>query len=233
MPSRLHVAPHPLLAVAAFEATLPGPLSELAAAPALAALLAPGAEAPVRADAELRDRVRKMLRHGGYKPSGRGKPASEYLERAAAEGTLGSINPAVDACNAVSLHAGFPISVVDADLVRGELAVRVGRAGEGYVFNASGQTIALEGLIVLCDEVGPTANAVKDAQRTKTHAATVHTVSVLWGTVQDRARLDRAADWYRELLATHLGATTSPIEVVVVTERATEQATDRASAVSS
>ncbi|HHE51660.1 MAG TPA: hypothetical protein ENL30_01190, partial [Candidatus Acetothermia bacterium] len=32
---------------------------------------------------ELRKRVRKMLRHGKYHPSGRGKPASEFLLRAA------------------------------------------------------------------------------------------------------------------------------------------------------
>ncbi len=30
--------------------------------------------------------MRKLLRHGGYKPTGRGKPASEYLVRAAGEG---------------------------------------------------------------------------------------------------------------------------------------------------
>lgn len=215
MPSRLRVDPHPLLAVVAFEATLPRPLGEVPVDPALTALLSPTAPAPLRADPELRDRVRKMLRHGGYKPSGRGKPASEYLERAAAEGALGAINPAVDACNATSLHAGLPISVVDRDLLRGEVSIRLGRPGESYVFNASGQTIAVEGLILLADAEGPTANAVKDAQRTKTHPATVHTLSVLWGTAHDRAHVERAGEWYRELLATHLGAKTSPVAIEI------------------
>ena len=58
---------------------------------------------------------RDVLRNGKYKPTGRGKPAAEYLVRAAGEGKLGSINLAVDLCNVVSLHSGLPISVVDLD----------------------------------------------------------------------------------------------------------------------
>jgi DNA/RNA-binding domain of Phe-tRNA-synthetase-like protein len=213
MPPRLRVDAHPLLAVAAFSARLPRPIADLHAAPPITALLDPSARSPIPADEGRRERVRAMLRHGGYKPSGRGKPASEYLVRAAAEGQLGSINPAVDACNAVSLHAGFPISVVDLDRTEGELSVRLGRAGESYVFNASGQTIDVAGLIVLCDAQGPTANAVKDAQRTKTGAGTTHTLSILWGTAADRAALDAAASWYRELLQSHLGAVCEVVEV--------------------
>ena len=40
--------------------------------------------------AERRQRVRRMLRHGKYRPSGRGKPSSEYLLRAALAGSLKS-----------------------------------------------------------------------------------------------------------------------------------------------
>jgi len=207
------VEPHPLLAVVAFETALPSKLVELPPAPALASLLALSAEVPLKPSDELRERVRKMLRQGGYKPSGRGKPASEYLLRAATDGTLGSIHPTVDACNVVSLHSGFPISVVDLDLTRGALSVRLGRAGESYVFNASGQTIDLEGLIVLADDEGPSANAVKDSQRTKTRDETVRTLSILWGTTADRGRLDAAADWYASLLREHLGAETIPTTI--------------------
>lgn len=230
--TRLLVEPHPLLAVAALEAALPRPLSEIPSPAGLTALLRTDAPAPVAADAELRERVRAMLRHGGYKPSGRGKPASEYLLRAAGEGTLGSINPAVDACNAVSLHSGFPISVVDADAMRlaaGEAAphVRLGRAGESYVFNASGQAIDVAGLVVLCDDDGPTANAVKDAQRTKTGPHTRRTIGVLWGTATDHERLDAAAAWYASLVREHLGAEVTPctIERCAAPGRTVETAT--------
>ena len=41
-------------------------------------------------------RVRDLLRAGGFKPAGRSKPASEYLVRAAGEGKLAGINLVVD-----------------------------------------------------------------------------------------------------------------------------------------
>src|SRR5690606_14984603 len=46
--------------------------------------------------------ARDMLRHGRYKPTGRGKPASEYLLRALAEGDFPRIHAVVDVNNLVS-----------------------------------------------------------------------------------------------------------------------------------
>lgn len=206
----LHVAPHPLLRVAAFTTTFPAPLGELATPPAVADALAADAPAPLARDEAVRAAVRDLLRHGGYKPTGRGKPASEYLIRAASEGALGSINAAVDACNAVSLHSGLPISVIDLDLARPPLRVGVAPEGARYVFNASGQAIDLAGLLCVFDAEGPCANAVKDSQRTKTHAATTRTLSVLWGTRALPGRAAEAAAWYRSLL-TEAGAQTEPV----------------------
>jgi DNA/RNA-binding domain of Phe-tRNA-synthetase-like protein len=173
-------------------------------------LVAGDAPAPLRSDEAVRGAVRDLLRHGGYKPTGRGKPASEYLIRAVSEGALGSINAAVDACNAVSLHSGLPISVVDLDRARAPLSIAVAPIGARYVFNASGQEIELGGLLCLFDADGPCANAVKDAQRTKTSAATVRTLSVLWGTRALPGRSEQAAAWYRSLLEA-TGAKTSLI----------------------
>ena len=45
------------------------------------------------------------------------------------------------------------------------------------------------------------ANAVKDAQRTKTHAGTTRTLSVIWGSKSLPGRSDAAHRWFRELLA--------------------------------
>jgi DNA/RNA-binding domain of Phe-tRNA-synthetase-like protein len=197
----LHVDDHPTLRVAAFTTTLPAPLGALASPDAALDALRVDAPAPLRRDEAVRAAVRDMLRHGGYRPTGRGKPASEYLVRAATEGALGAINLAVDACNAVSLHSGLPISVVD--LARARPPFRVGLAPEGasYVFNASGQEIDLAGLLCLFDADGPCANAVRDAQRTKTRAETTATLSVVWGTAADEPRVRAAARWYGALLA--------------------------------
>ena len=139
-------------------------------------------------------------RHGGFKPTGRSKPASEYLLKAVEEGRLSSINLAVDICNAVSLHSGLPISVVDLDLVKPPLRIGVAEPGMSYVFNAAGQSIDLGGLLCLFDAEGPCGNAVKDAQRTKTGPATTRTLTVIWGTTELAGRAPRAEEWYRQLL---------------------------------
>ena len=125
-----------------------------------------------------RQAVRDALRGGAYRPTGRSKPAAEYLLRAAAEGTFPRINAVVDAANAVSLDAVLPVSLWDRDLAGTEaVVVRLGRPGEAYVFNGAGQTIELEDLAcgVLVGPHGaetPTANPVKDRLATKTTAAT-------------------------------------------------------------
>jgi DNA/RNA-binding domain of Phe-tRNA-synthetase-like protein len=202
----LTVDPHPLLDARAFVSRWPGPLGERPSPAWLAALLAAEAEAPLRSDDKVRAAVRDLLRQGGFKPTGRSKPSSEYLIRAAAEGQLAPINAAVDAGNAVSLHSGLPISVVDLDKAHAPLKVALAAAGASYVFNATGQTIDLEGLLCLHDAEGPCANAVKDAQRTKTDAATTRTLGVIWGTNALAGRSDATLAWYREILA-RLGAT--------------------------
>lgn len=205
------VEPHPLLRVASFRTTFPRPLAALETSPALVGLLAADtSEAPLVRDEAVRTAVRDMLRQGGYKPTGRGKPASEYLLRAAEEGVLRSINAAVDACNAVSLHSSFPISVVDLDRSPAPHAIRIAAAGERYVFNPAGQEIELAGLVCLYDAIGPCGNAVKDAQRTKTQGDTQHTLSVIWGAAGHEARLERTMAWYETILA-DLGAATERV----------------------
>lgn len=199
--------PHPLLDAGAFVTEFASPLGELQSPANLLTLFALDAEAPLARDEDLRVAVRKLLRHGGYKPTGRGKPASEYLVRAAGEDKLGPINLAVDACNAVSLHSGLPISVVDLDLVVAPLRVEIAPADTSYVFNASGQEIRIDGLLTLSDAEGACANSVKDSQRTKTHAGTRRTLSIIWGTNQFPGRTAAALEWYRELLES-AGATT-------------------------
>jgi DNA/RNA-binding domain of Phe-tRNA-synthetase-like protein len=196
------IAPHPLLEVACFETDFERPLEQTHSPASLIDLLREDAPAPLRSDDAVRAAVRDLLRAGGFKPTGRSKPASEYLIKAVREGLLSPINWAVDACNVASLHSGLPISVIDLDRSVGPLRIDMAAAGESYVFNASGQSIDLGGLLCLFDSEGPCANAVKDAQRTKTQGATRRTLSIIWGSHQLPGRAARTASWYRELLET-------------------------------
>src|SRR5579884_2517050 len=45
---------------------------------------------------DIKEAVRNLLKRGGFKPSGRNKPASEYLAQAAREGRFPTINNLVD-----------------------------------------------------------------------------------------------------------------------------------------
>jgi DNA/RNA-binding domain of Phe-tRNA-synthetase-like protein len=208
----IRVDPHPLLEVAAFTTTFPRALCEMSSPPWLSELLSPAATSPLTKSEELRGAIRDVLRHAGYKPTGRGKPASEYLVRAAEENALRSINAAVDVCNLTSLHSGIPISVIDLDLGMEPFRIGPGEASSRYVFNASGQEIDVEGLLCLHDASGPCANAVKDAQRTKTSGATTRTLSIYWGARAFPGAAARAAAWSRELLG-KLGATTAEVKI--------------------
>lgn len=146
----------------------------------LAALVATRRQPLSDDDDAVRRAARDILRNGRYKPTGRGKPASEYLVRAAQQDdyTFPRINAPVDVCNYVSLRTLLPISLWDLDLAGTDrFTFRLGQADEAYIFNAGGQTIQLEDLIVGCrvvdDEAGqPIVNPVKDSLATKTTDAT-------------------------------------------------------------
>ena len=147
--------------------------------------------------------VRDLLRQHGYKPTGRGKPASEYLVRAVGEGKLGHINPIVDTLNIVSLHSGLPISVVDLGQCKTQssgLKIAIAPSQSEYVFNASGQTMKLDGLLCLFDDDGPCANSVKDSQRTKTSDSTVRSLVIIWGSNQLPGHTEKTYEWFCELI---------------------------------
>jgi DNA/RNA-binding domain of Phe-tRNA-synthetase-like protein len=134
--------------------------------------------------AELKEAVRGLLRTGGFKPSGRSKPASEYLAQAAREQRFPRINNLVDVNNLLSLRSGLPISLLDADVVGTRLVLRFGAAAERYVFNGAGHEIDLAGLICACGarEVGeePLGNPVKDSLRGKISDATRNVVGIAY-----------------------------------------------------
>jgi DNA/RNA-binding domain of Phe-tRNA-synthetase-like protein len=121
--------------------------------------------------APVKEAIRGLLRRGGFKPTGRNKPASEYLAQAAREGRFPRINNLVDVNNLLSLETGLPISLLDRRAFAGEAWLRRGRPGERYVFNNAGQEIDLEGLVCVCGGAGaegsPLGNPVKDSMAGK------------------------------------------------------------------
>ena len=208
----LLVEPHPLLDLSAFVSEYPVALSTQSSPEKITAgLSVEAAETWCHSD-EVRTAIRGLLRHAGFKPTGRNKPAAGSLIKAAKNGKLNSINLAVDVCNFASLQSGLPISVVDTRHLTGPLTVRVASEGSEYVFNPSGQVLCLAGLLCLHDAKGPCANAVKDAQRTKTDPHTRSTLSLIWGTRSLPQRTAQTTSLYRSLLE-DAGVNTEPVTI--------------------
>lgn len=189
MPLTFRSIPHPLLEPGCFLARIHTRI-----------VATPSPSTPT-VDETTKRAVRDLLRHGGFKPSGRSKPASEYLAAAFAEGRWPSVSPIVDLCNVASLRSGLPISVVDLDKTDGALSIRIASAGTTYVFNHSGQVIDASGLVCLYDAQGPTGTPVKDAQRTKTDASTTNVIVMIWGTHALPGRTAETVAWYRAQMA--------------------------------
>ena len=208
----IQVEEHPLLVIAPFLTRFPHPLERMTTPPEVLDLLRLDADVPIERNDDVRRAVRDLLRFGGHRPSGIGKPAPEYLARAVDQGTLDPINLAVDICNVVSLHSGFPVGVGDTARARPPYSIRIAPKGSSYVFNPSGQEMSLGGLICLYDADGPCINPVRDSQRTKTRPETVETLTVVWAPVPHTERLAQAERWYRGMLE-EAGARTVDVAV--------------------
>ena len=201
MPVSVSVDDHPLLDLQMLQTEYRVAIGQLETPADVQSLLQLEADAPLQRSEIVRTTVRDLLRHGGFKPTGRNKPASEYLVRAAEQNKLTCINPVVDICNVVSLHSGRPISVVDLDRVQGEMRIATASDDAEYVFNASGQVIRIGGLLCLFDQQGPCANSVRDSQRTKTHESTTRVLTLIWGSQDLPGRAIEARSWFESLHA--------------------------------
>lgn len=157
---------------------------------------------------EFRKACRDMMRTGSYKPTGRGKPASEYLLRTAAEGRFPRINTIVDINNYISVKYLVPISLWDTDKIEADSWLfRPGNAGENFVFNVSGQTIDLHDLItgfaVKNGKETPIVTPVKDCQQTKTSEFTKNIMAAIYYPAHwdGEPALDTITDEFTELLS--------------------------------
>lgn len=189
----------------------PAPLVEI-----LAALVAQrsGEDFP---PVDIKNAVRDMLRAGGYKPAGRQKPASEYLAQAAREGRFPSINGPVDCNNILSLETGLPISLLDADAVGTDPLIRIGEAGESYVFNASGHVMDLTGLLCACRQDGsPLGNPVKDSMAGKITEQTSRLAGFIYAprTLFNPDSLAGLGERFADMLRRYGGASSASIVAV-------------------
>jgi DNA/RNA-binding domain of Phe-tRNA-synthetase-like protein len=176
----------------------------------------PGYELP-EAD---RRAVRSLLKTGGYSPTGRGKPAHEFLLGDLKErGSFNHISAPVDVNNLLSLELMLPISLLDADKVGDVLTVRIGQPDEGYVFNPSGQWLDVKRCILLAGGPPPGAplgTPVKDSMLGKVFDGATRFLGVIYATTElyDEAALQAATRRFAELLARESGGSLVQARVI-------------------
>lgn len=126
--------------------------------------------------------VRSLLKTWGFHPSGRSRPASEFLFKDLQNrGCFNFINNIVDINNHISLMTNLPISVFDTAKSGNELCLRVGADDEEYVFNREGQILSLKKLLVVAKQSGEAIGSpVKDCQATKVFEPTKDIVFVVY-----------------------------------------------------
>jgi DNA/RNA-binding domain of Phe-tRNA-synthetase-like protein len=149
--------------------------------------------------------ARDLYNAFGMEPT-RHRPSSEALLRRVLQGKdLYRLNNVVDTCNLASLEFLLPIGLYDRDLVRGDVTLRLGRAGEEYPGIRKGP-VHLAGRLALFDDGGGFGSPTSDSQRTCVHAGTTRLLAVIMSTRSVpreamRARVSR----FGELLVRHCG----------------------------
>jgi DNA/RNA-binding domain of Phe-tRNA-synthetase-like protein len=137
---------------------------------------------------DIQAKVRNMMKIGGYSPSGRNRPASEFLLRELAQtGSFKYINNIVDINNYLSMKTMLPMSIFDTGRMNGAVVIRIGDPGEGYVFNNEGQVVDVKRLIVCCEEQPdytsiPIGSPVKDSMQTKIFQPCEQLLAVIYST---------------------------------------------------
>jgi DNA/RNA-binding domain of Phe-tRNA-synthetase-like protein len=155
------------------------------------------------ADAERRARgvaagesaaVRMMYRRIGLDPT-KNRPSSEALARRVRRGeSLPRVNSLVDVCNWCSLELGVPYGLYDADRLRGEIELRLGRPGEEYA-GIRKDVVHVDGRMTLADGEGPFGNPTSDSARTMVTTGTSSALAVIFLPRQiGQGRLSHAVD---------------------------------------
>jgi DNA/RNA-binding domain of Phe-tRNA-synthetase-like protein len=148
--------------------------------------------------ADITAAVRAMYRRFGVDPT-KTRPSSEALLRRVRRGDpLPRVNSLVDVVNWCSLEVQLPYGVYDADLIQGDVTIRLGGEGEEYG-GIRKDTVHLSGRLVVADGLGPFGNPTSDSARTMVTPATTRALIVIYSPPDvPRSHVERAAALTRE-----------------------------------
>jgi DNA/RNA-binding domain of Phe-tRNA-synthetase-like protein len=133
------------------------------------------------------------------KDPNRYRPSAEALCRRIVKGIeLYRINTLVDLINLLSLKTGYSIGGFDADKIRGNLTLGVGKAGEKFEGIGRG-LLNIEGLPVYRDKQGGIGTPTSDEERTKIDSDTSRLLMII-NAYSGKQGLPEAVDYGVELL---------------------------------
>src|SRR5579859_4816125 len=128
----------------------------------------------------------------GLKPTQYRCASESLLRRFRKEGTLPSLHPLVDICNAVSVAAAIPVAVFDVAKIAGGLRVRNATGGEDYLTFTGETEHPAAGEVIFADEAGQ-AHARRWTNRQSGRSAvrdTTSTVLIVAEALHDQAAAD-------------------------------------------
>ena len=129
--------------------------------------------------AEITTAVRSMYKRVGLDPT-KTRPSSEALLRRVRRGDeLPRVNSMVDVINWCSVETQLPYGVYDVDKIRGDVTLRLGRAGEEYA-GIRKDTVHVSGRLTLVDDAGPFGNPTSDSARTMVTTDTTRVLVVIF-----------------------------------------------------
>lgn len=164
--------------------------------------------------------IRGILKAYGFHPSGRNRPASEFLVKdLQVRGEFNPINVVVDINNHLSLISHLPISIFDSDKAGGKLCIRTGMDSESYIFNREGQELALKHLLVVARSEGnlqAIGSPVKDSQETKVFESTKRVTGIVYTTrnLSPDEEFGPFLERFCELLRTEAGASAASWQIL-------------------
>lgn len=159
--------------------------------------------------------ARRFFRAIGIEPTRR-RPSSEaLLKRALGDKGFHPVNTLVDVCNWCSLDFLLPICVYDSDKIVGDVAVRIGREGEGYDA-LNHRRINLGERYLLADRSGPFGSPMTDSLRTAIGEETRNVALIIFAPDDhDRARLASHAATFADRVARFCGGRVTGQDILV------------------
>lgn len=146
------------------------------------------------------------------KDPNRYRPSAEALRRRILRDMpLYRIDTLVDLINLVSIRSGYSIGGFDADKIKGNLTLGVGREGELYHGIGRG-VLNIAGLPVYRDQVGGIGTPTSDEERTKISMETTSLLMIING-YSGSEGLWEAGDYALDLLRRYVSAENEEIKV--------------------